>query len=125
MASKKGRIRTFINGIKTYVSISGEGSGGQFYTDSEGDKHIVLEYHDDWHSFVGVFLHEVCEMTMAYLGFRYNPDRLHKGTDGVCFFLDHNQFSEVMAIAGGVVADVLPSLADLYGKEAEKLKGES
>lgn len=117
------KIKTYINGIKTYISIGKHDNGAEFYGSKDGDKHIVLGREEDWGKFVSNFMHEVAEMTSAYLGFRYYRNRTHTGNDAAYFLMSHEEFSELMAIVGKASSDCLPLLENEWKKIFKKRKG--
>lgn len=75
------------------------GMGGEFYLrpSNKHIKRISIGYEAEWGEVVAVFLHELFELTLETMGFRYLPsNNINKSHDDYAFFLTHIQFTEVV-----------------------------
>ena len=92
-----------------------EGDGGEFFLQPEEGRipRIVvgLDY-EKWTDCLSVLLHEALECIMERRDHRYRrAGRIHPGLDTFTFLFNHDQFTEICAIAAMFLAGAMPEVA--------------
>jgi hypothetical protein len=103
-------------------AIAGD-SGGSFSCAGPAAVITVGIGYESWWRVVNVLLHEAAEMAAMEMGTRFSMEPDYSGgSDTWRFFMDHNQFSEVIARAANFAAACLPDLARVYNATRRKPK---
>ena len=78
----------------------------------------------EWRKVVAIFLHETAEYLSARLRIRYDPSENASNSSGNFIFVaTHEQFAELCARQGEVVAAALPDLGRAWKRYLKRRKG--
>lgn len=117
---KQRVIGTYVIGFEQVKLVLTDDDGGAFYLiPSDGGVPIMNVGADfeSWHKVVEVLLHETAEFAMMRQGARFSPSPDHAADHGGYFFvMDHQKFSQVMAMVAEFAAAALPDLAEAWNK---------
>jgi len=95
------------------------GNGGGFDAGAKPGcvTQIWIGVDGEWNEVVSVLLHEALEFCFMHAGLRYCPAPDYSDDNGgYLFSMDHTQFSEATARAGGFVAAAIPDLCLQFKK---------
>jgi len=111
---KQKIIGTYYCGSTQIQVVLREGTGGEFYNTPEKGLcpriKIGADY-NNWWELVNVALHEIMEYFLNSNNHRYYPDNdVGRDLSSFVFFLNHPQFSDIIAKSAEFLSDCLPVL---------------
>jgi hypothetical protein len=117
---KQKIVGTYRLGEVSVQIVIREGYGGDFFSrpgDIPYPRIKIGADTDHWHNVVSTLLHEAQEYVIASICCRMTPDdEFGRDSASYVFWLRHEQFSDVCARAGILLADCLPDLRKAWKK---------
>lgn len=121
---KQKIVGTYRLGDDSVQIVLREGNGGDFYFlpgDIPYPRIKIGANVENWHNIIGTLLHEAQEYVLARLCCRLTPDdEFGRDSASYIFLLRHEQYSDVCARAGMLLAQCLPDLSAAWKKWKKK-----